>query len=121
MHDVIRDKDSDRPELRIYDYTEAKSLFVSGEYTHRQLSIMKQVNIKNAAESGQYKLGDLKYAVIMTCGYCFKYECDKCPLHRCYTYPSFDTMGNADTLTEFIAAHREWCWDIGFKKVYGGK
>lgn len=134
MHDQIRNTvsyDKDDPD-RVYDPDLAIDIFNSHirKYSHRRLSIMKQENIREAAEKELASLGVLKFIIVRLCGYCFKYgyaiKCETCPLYkkiltRCGELHSFIQMKDARTFKAFLAAHRQWCNELGFKEVYGGK
>jgi len=128
MHNETRNLNSLDVSL-IYDDIKAEKLFDSKirKYTHRRLSIMKQENIREAAEQRMILLGYLKETITRLCGYCFKYKsCVDCPLCkknniRCCDLKCFALMGTARTFKAFIAAHRHWCNKLGFKEVYGNK
>ena len=133
MHDEIRyvcspeNIEASNP-LCIYSALEVAVLLDEGKYDFRRLSIMKQENIRDAAETSWCKLSALKEVVSKPCGYCFKYRknrqestCHNCPLNCCADLKSFSAMESATSIKDFIAAHKEWCNELGFTEVYGGE
>ena len=117
----------------IYSPTHAERLFYAGTHTARELSIMKQKNIRTVAEGGWSNLGELKCALNKHCGYCFKsgpnkvgrVNCKRCYLYHklgkisCYDLKSYSGIKSAESKETFIANHRQWCNELGFKEVYG--
>ena len=133
MHDNIRDKSDLDMINQIYDYRKAKQLFIDKKSTHRQLSIMKQENIKEAILSGNYEKCEILEALETVCGYCFKYvnkdtsyfDCIICPLDKKCTRSKefqllekeFESSSKYDKKL-LSSLHKNWCNKLGFKEVY---
>ena len=79
-NDEIRNKDPNCFN-EIYDMDKAKKLFDSEKYNHRKLSLMKQENVRMAFKEN-FRKADIKDTVARKCGYCFKYQCEFCPLYK---------------------------------------
>lgn len=101
---------------KIYDEIVARKLYLSKEYGHRQLSLMKQENIRIAIKKG-ISLSDLYDSSAEFCGYCFKYldegkiiRCRKCPFYKdgmnCYNYSNLEKV---TTIKKFADLHKRWC------------
>lgn len=108
---------------KIYNLDKARRLFKEGKFTYRQLSLMKQENIRVMGK-GNATLRDLKLALEKKCGYCFRYDCwDKytCPLYKknnvcCAELPFAEHMVRASTKKEFLMFHKLWCQELGLWK-----
>jgi len=112
-HEKIRGGYSEK----IYNSAKAQRL-LSKKYSHRQLSMMKQENIKEALQKRNCRLNDIADALAQKCGYCFKYVCQLCPIYRklgksCIRCPEWNKMRNARTKKEFQKWHKLWCKKIG--------
>ena len=125
MHDEIRNKEANDFTM-IYDAHKARRLFEEGKHTPRQLSIMKQENIRIALKTRGFTIGDIRDALDETCGYCFAYfnlfgSCVNCPLYKrvkedCIELPEWKSMHRAKTKEEFLKAHIAWCRRLGLEK-----
>lgn len=116
----------------IYSVDRAEILLDMGIYNHRQLSIMKQQNVRYALEHPKkYHLSDIQEVMDSCCGYCIKYTkgvigCSPCPLckklkYKCYEYRNYDFMLTGNSRKKVKQYHKEFCKLLGFKEVYGGK
>ena len=125
MHDEIRNKEANDSTI-IYDAYKAKRLFKKGKHTPRQLSIMKQENIRIALKTKRFTTWDIWWVLNTLCGYCFVYlnpygSCVNCPLHKknkkkCVHLPEHSKMNWARTKEEFLEAHIAWCRRLGLEK-----
>lgn len=111
---------------RIYDSAEAEELFDSKAYNRRELSLMKQENIRMALANG-LPLKLIKGAMQTPCGYCFSNnlvvvkdeDCEGCKLFKdmngapCDILASWNRMLKAETISDFADNHKEWCKVLG--------
>jgi len=118
MHKEITSK-----ELPIYDVKKAEAMYKMGRIGYRKLSLMKQRNIKEAIESGKYRIIDILRNINKFCGYCFAYshwhlDCLNCPIYNklgvpCHSLKEWDQMERARTFKQLREAHKAWCKKIG--------
>lgn len=124
-HDCIRNKTSVHPQQRIYHTGLAQSLFDDGIYTARELSLMKQENIRMALIDGSFCYDDIPYN--SSCGYCFEVNqididgCKPCRLvtgrfSDCCESEMYWAMARSKNLKDFAHYHKNWCIEMGIWK-----
>ena len=113
----------------VYDVEIADELFGTRRFCYRQLSLMKQENIRIVGTKKKVQLSSLQYAIDHFCGYCFNFrvggECEKCPLFKrnkkdCADSVEYTKMRDSKTKKEFLEHHETWCkwlglWQKGWK------
>ncbi len=100
----------------VYDNLVAEYLFNDGKISYRRLSLMKQENIRVALTKPGISLETICWALNSSCGYCFEFECDSCPIHK-KSIEACDggiiNITTSKTKKEFAERHKEWCEKIG--------
>jgi hypothetical protein len=106
---------------KIYDVDKAHELYDKG-IGYRELSLMKQENIRVGILDERVSLDELKSVFGRHCGYCFKFwgevSCIFCPIFKkvnkqCFELKPFKRALSAKTKEEFSKCHKEWCKLIG--------
>jgi len=107
----------------VYDIDKAKTLYDIKKYTCRQLSMMKQENIRVAIKKNMIPLNELKDFSQKKCGYCFEYFircgfCYTCPISKkigrdCVSNPYYRKMESSGRKTTFARYHEAWCRELG--------
>ncbi len=101
----------------------AHQLYLENKYTHRQLSIMKQENLRVAAYGKKFSINSIQAGIRGNCGYCFKFDCTTgitCPLAKkghnkchCATNDFYAARDDVKSKKEFLKHHKAWCKAIG--------
>lgn len=125
-HNEIRTRDPFHAGNWIYNPVKAQDLF--GPHNARQLSVMKQENIRTALNDTRATLDDIQRALSSHCGFCFQfyhYKCVTCPASSafspCYELTEFKLMlklkpDSKQTRKQFADLHEKWCKRIGLWK-----
>ena len=113
----------------IYDVEKARRAYRRKKLSARRISVMKQMNIQEAAkDDSQFTLKELQGVMYNKCGYCFETEsrkvgsslgCSECRMFKinstaCIKSRSFEcAVRFASSKKEFRRRHLEWCRTLG--------